>query len=111
MRLCSLAVAVVFNAAPVDAQGYGVGLRSCAEFAKDYSLVGERAEDVYFTWAQGFMSGLNLDAVANRRPYRLINGNDMATQKIQIRSYCEAHPLVQYVAAVVDLYSRLPPAP
>ena len=68
-------------------------------------------EDIYFTWAQGFMSGLNLDAVANRRPYRFINGNDMLAQKIEICSYCDAHPLAQYVAAVVDLYNRLPPAP
>src|SRR5438309_1041020 len=94
----------------VVAQGYGLGMRSCGEFAHAYASNPAVAEDIYFTWAQGFMSALNLDAVANRRPYRVINGNDMATHKIEIRSYCDAHPLVAYSSAVFALYSRLPAA-
>jgi hypothetical protein len=109
LRLYGLATLLItVNGSEVAAQGYGVGMRSCGEFARAYAANPAVAEDVYFTWAQGFMSGLNLDAVENRRPYRVINGNDMASQKIEIRSYCDAHPLATYSQSVFALYSSLP---
>ncbi len=90
------------------ANGYGLGIDSCAVFAKKYTANPEVAESVYFTWAQGFMSGLNFVATANGSVYRVITGSDMTTQKADIRSYCEAHPLTQYVGAVIDLYQSFP---
>ncbi len=48
---------------------------SCGEFTKAYASNPGLVEDAYFTWAQGFMSGLNLEAVASGRPYRVINGD------------------------------------
>jgi hypothetical protein len=51
------------------------------------------------------MSGLNLAALANKIPYKDINGNDMESHKIYIRTCCDAHPLAPYYGAVVDLYN------
>ena len=95
---------------PAIAQGYGVGIRSCAEFAKLYTSDPSTAEDIYFTWAQGFMSGLNLASAANTGMYRSIEGTPagMVAQKLRVRSYCDAHPLAQYLSAIMDLYNNLP---
>jgi len=89
-------------------EGFGVGMRTCADFARDYVANTTAAEDVYFTWAQGFMSALNLTASANQGVYRLIDGTAMPTYKTQIRSFCDEHPLAPYVAAVIDLMKSLP---
>jgi hypothetical protein len=100
---------IISNAA--NAQGYGLGVQSCAEFAQ--SLHGHQtiAGDLYFTWAQGFLSGLNLFSVRSTGAYRYIQGSEseMVAQKIRIRLYCGAHPQAQYAAAVMDLYASLPP--
>lgn len=90
-------------------QGYGLGVHSCAEFAKSYAANPVVTEDLYFTWAQGFMSGLNLSLVSNTGSFRYIDGNDMASHKLRIRSFCATHPLAPYVGAVMDLLNSLPP--
>jgi len=111
-RLLLAFVTIIPNVVRADeaGQGYGVGMHSCAEFAKSYMANPTAAEDIYFTWAQGFMSGLNLSDAASGRAYKAINGGDMATQKAYIRSYCDVHPLAQYVGAIVQLYTTLPNA-
>ena len=83
-------------------------MHSCAEFAKSYAANPTVTEELYFTWAQGVMSGLNLSSASDTGTYRYIEGNDMVSHKIRIRSYCEAHPLTQYVGAVLDLLKSLP---
>ena len=93
----------------VDAgQGYGPGMRSCGEFAKEYAANPTVAEGLFFAWAQGFMSALNLSLVSSTGAYRRFDSNEMVAYKIHIRSYCDAHPLTQYVGAVMDLYKSLP---
>src|SRR5208282_6818979 len=90
------------------APGYGVGMHSCAEFAQAYAADPTTAEDLYFSWAQGFMSGVNLAYVTSTGSYRYINGNEMLSQKSFIRSYCDAHPQAQYSLAVMDLLNSFP---
>jgi hypothetical protein len=103
-------IAVAFNIPAAAAQGYGLGVHSCAEFAKLYAGNPKVAEDLYFTWAQGFISGLNLSSTAGTGVYRDVEGTyaQMAAQKIRIRSYCDEHPLSQYLSAILDLYNSLP---
>ena len=81
------------------------------EFAKLYTSNPSMAEDIYFTWAQGFMTGLNMASAANTGVYRSIEGTraGMVAQKVRVRSYCDIHPLAQYLSAVLDLYNSLPP--
>ena len=94
-----------------EGQGYGLGMHSCAEFADAYKAQPAFTEDLYFTWAQGFMSGLNLASIAGKLQFRVLNGVSMESQKTQIRSYCEEHPQGQYASAVIALYNDLPGAP
>ncbi len=98
----------VAMAQPPAGEGYGVGMRSCANFAKDYAANTGAAEDVYFTWAQGFMSALNLTTSADHGVYRYIDGAAMDAYKTQIRSFCDEHPLAPYVAAVMEVMKSLP---
>lgn len=114
MRLyLSFLVLIAVMGRPVTAaetgQGYGLGMHSCAEFARAYAANPTVTEDLYFTWAQGFMSGMNLMAIAMRLPFRNIDGNGMAIHKSRIRSYCDAHPLAPYAAAVSTVYESFPP--
>jgi hypothetical protein len=61
----TVVVLIAMSGAAVAAgqmNGYGDGMDSCAVFAQEYAANPDAAENVYFTWAQGFMSGLNLEA-------------------------------------------------
>src|SRR5258706_16471380 len=110
IALCAIAVAILLSpSGQAIGQGYDLGMRSCGEFAKAYAANPAIAEDLYFTWAQGFISSLNLNSVPNTHVYRDINGDDIQAHKAHIRAYCDAHPLAQYVAAVLDLYGTFPP--
>ena len=91
-------------------QGFGPGMQSCGEFSRLYSTNPTVAEDLFFTWAQGFMSALNLSFVSTRGAYRLIDPDGVASYKLRLRTYCDANPPSQYVQAVMDLYNSLPPA-
>jgi len=107
-------LAVVSTGATADepqGQGYGLGMKSCAEFAKEYRAQPALTESLFFAWAEGFMSGLNLVATANSLPARRLASIDMGSAEIQIRGYCDAHPLSQYVGAVVTIYNSLPGLP
>jgi hypothetical protein len=106
--LCS---SIVASAAELQGQGYGLGMKSCAQFAGDYKAEPTVAEDLYFAWAEGFMSGLNLSATANNLRARHLADIDMESAKLQIRSYCDGHPLAQYVSAVLTIYTGLPDLP
>ena len=44
---------------------HGVGVTSCAEFARLYQGSPEYTELVFFSWGQGYMSGLNISAMGH----------------------------------------------
>jgi hypothetical protein len=105
-----IVLVVSFGAQAADVgQGYGVGMKTCAQFAKDYAANPTSTEDLYFLWAEGFMSATNLAFTANTGSYYDLSSGDMASFKLHIRSYCNAHPLTQYAMAVMDLVTSLPP--
>jgi hypothetical protein len=91
-----------------EGQGYGLGMRSCAQFAGDYQAQPTVAENTYYVWAEGFMSGLNLESTVARLPNRNLASIDMQAAQVEIRSYCNAHPLAPYYGAVVEIYNKLP---
>jgi hypothetical protein len=87
----------------------GMGADSCGNFASQYRLSASVAETSYFAWAQGYMSGLNtMISAAGKTAPRDLNGLAVANQEARIRSYCDQHPLGNYVDAVMDLYGALP---
>lgn len=101
--------AVTANSAIAGGPQYGLGIKSCAEFARLYAVNPEPTETLYFAWAEGFMSGINAEALSEHLAARDIEGGDetAAQYKLIIRSYCNAHPLASYSAAVIDLYGTL----
>jgi hypothetical protein len=74
---------------------------SCAQFA-DAVRRGGYSELLYYTWAQGFLSARS-EAPEHHEP--LINLAVMSTdeQRRLLRSYCNEHPLAQYIDAVLNL--------
>jgi hypothetical protein len=104
-------VPAVASADEPEGQGYGLGLKSCAQFASEYKAQPTIAEGLYFAWAEGFLSGLNLAAVGFNLPARSLASVDVASAKVEIRSYCDAHPLAPYYGAVVTIYNKLPRLP
>jgi hypothetical protein len=88
-------------------QTAGVGADLCAEFAKAYAENPKGAEDLYWSWAMGMMSGMNLASVANSNVFRdLIADQDIMRRAIRI--FCTTHPLTTYSGAILDLYVSLP---
>jgi hypothetical protein len=82
----------------------GPGTVSCDEFGKAYHRSTEN-ETLFFSWALGFMSGLNTELLPNRSTD--LNGLAMATQKEAIRTYCNDHPRAPYFEAVFSLFNRM----
>jgi hypothetical protein len=96
-------------AQPVDQGGsYGLGIRSCAEFAKFYAQSPSNTEDAFFSWAQGFISGLNLSSEAATNTARRIEGS-IPSQRTFVRDYCDSHPLQPYYMAALALYKTFAP--
>jgi len=108
-----LAIVFIFLFSPRAGFAYpvhGVGTSSCAEFAKMYQGDPEISERVFFSWAQGFMSGLNLGAKANNKQMRDLAGI-VDDQKRALRAYCANNPLKSYMDAVIGYYAQLPVSP
>jgi hypothetical protein len=84
----------------------GAGTYTCAEFAQQYKESPQFVETLYFSWAQGFMTGQNLGARI-RRDF----GGDIETQKGILRKCCADNPIKSYGEAVVDLYATRKPLP
>jgi hypothetical protein len=87
---------------------WGVGAKTCGIFASNYLINPKLADDLYHSWAQGFMSGLNYakaEATGDRRDLLAMSTDN---QMARIKKYCNAHPLADYVNAIMDLYKDLP---
>ncbi len=118
MRTIIIALAMVMAASVANAQertqhvvmGFGVST-TCGAFAAQYRTAPEEAESRYFTWAQAFMSGLNMRFDLDKNvtsSSRDLNAWSLEEEKEHIRIYCNDHLLESYILAVLDLYSSLP---
>lgn len=83
----------------------GPGVRSCAQFAQHYLADPEHAEEVYFTWVQGFLTGFHVSAMdRGDRPYDLTPpGRDTQWQKKFVRDHCAEHPTASLFEATQAL--------
>jgi hypothetical protein len=62
---------------------------------------------MFYSWAQGYMSGINMSVLASQRPARELSG-EMNDQKRALRNYCADNPLRNYMDGVLDFYAKLP---
>jgi hypothetical protein len=106
-----LATATISSACHADAIMSGAGAFTCGKFASEYAKNPEQVEGLYFAWAQGFMSGLNLDLAAGvvngKKEFRDLEG-PIENQKSRMRIYCNAHPLAPFTEAIFDLIKSQP---
>ena len=77
---------------------------SCADVAAALQQHPED-ENLCFSWAQGFMSGLNTDLL--KRGETDLNGLPLDAQKQFIRSYCHDHSRAPYFEAVFKLFDKM----
>jgi hypothetical protein len=109
LRRIALAIFLFLHFTSVYSQTYparGAGTFTCAEFAQQFKESPETIENLYFAWAQGFMTGQNFGEKIKRDL-----GGDIETQKEFLRTFCNNNPRKSYGEAVVDLYAsrkRLP---
>jgi len=87
----------------------GAGTQSCAVFGQTYQRNPQVAEQVFFSWAQGFMSATNYSLSAANRQQIALNpdGASIDIQEAFIRDYCAGHPLDDYTMAVLKLMEQL----
>ena len=83
----------------------GPGITWCADFAKACAGDPANAKNLFFSWALGFMSGLNTELLQHGETD--LKELPQETQKKFLRSYCEAHPRASYLEAVFNLYNRM----
>lgn len=98
-------------AADEPKMGMGVGGQTCGEFADAYRRDPHIAETIYFTWAQGFMSGQNVLVVLATGKTVDLSAVSLTELEARIRDYCDAHPLAVYYFAVENVYRSLPSPP
>ena len=111
-RLPSLALALIAIASDVKAQGFdmvGPGTRSCADFLSDIKTL-KGADDAYFFWAQGFMSGSNSELRIANKPRRQLNSPQMPAEAQQqmLLHFCQQNPKERFLFAVGSLFRNLP---
>jgi hypothetical protein len=86
----------------------GGGNFSCSEFAEKYRHDPLYTDTLFFYWAQGYMSGLNMFLVATKNPIHDLNAWPINTQLQIIRTFCNERPLAMFMESVQNLYDKLP---
>ena len=82
----------------------GAGGFSCGKLIA-VKIEGERFDQLYFFWAQGFLSGMNFQYL--RTEEFATNLSDHDAHRIWLENYCEENPLDTYALAVRKLWREL----
>ena len=82
----------------------GVGNFSCGKFIANMEL-DKIFHDLYFFWAQGFLSGLNFKYFLNQESATDLADHDAL--QLWLENYCDENPLDQYSAAAMQLWHEL----
>jgi hypothetical protein len=86
----------------------GGGNFSCSEFAEKYRHDPLYTDTLFFYWAQGYMSGLNMVLIATKNQIHDLNAWPINTQLQIVRTFCNERPLAMFMEAVQNLYDKLP---
>ena len=113
MRQAMLAVLffliVDYAQAADEAAVSGIGAAKCSAFATAFKESPTLSEGVYFTWAQGYMSGMNTGLLMVKHSFRNLTERSEAEQKNHLRAYCDKWPERPFVDAVLNLYGTMLP--
>jgi hypothetical protein len=84
----------------------GAGTHNCAQFSDD-SKTSDMVARSYFSWAQGFMSGINaISTVANQAP-RDLKAAEVQDHLKKISDYCDQNSDKPYLFAALVVYLDL----
>ena len=113
-RIALAAAAVVFlicfpQTARSEMAFRGVGGTTCGQFAEYYRTDPADAETLFYSWAQGFMSGMNVNFLFPEGESTDLGDSryGIDTQKGHLRLYCDQHPLAFYSQAVFNLWDTM----
>lgn len=99
------------QAAPAKEPVYkwGLGVRSCTQFAQDYKSNPELWETLYYVWAEGYMTGFEMARSSFLKEDTDLNpyNRDEKWRRESLRYYCSDHPLAPYSEAVANLVLEL----
>ena len=84
----------------------GMGTASCVEFLQQVRENPDM-ENIYFTWAQGLMSGWNTRGLADNHKILYLALITPDQQQAQVREFCETYPDGSYLGAVYELIKTL----
>jgi hypothetical protein len=85
----------------------GAGLQLCSKFLESYKIDKASTSTVYFDWAEGYMSGLNVARLNDQAG--AFQSMPIEQQQENIRTFCEANPGEKYFKAVIHLYATIYP--
>ncbi len=88
-------------------QSEGPGASTCAQFAESYRTDPIMTENMYFSWAEGMMSGMNTVMGIQKRVTVIFSVKSIEEQKAYLRNFCDAHPLVDFDVAVFSLFGTM----
>jgi hypothetical protein len=98
-----LAAAAPAVASAEPAAGQGLGTYTCGEAAQ--AIRHDRQLDLlYFSWAQGWMTGWNVAQMNANQPTADLNSRSLEDQRDFVKAYCALHPSGLYMDAVHQLY-------
>jgi hypothetical protein len=107
MRLLFMLLAGVLLGSPAAAAEQfavmGPGAGTCTEFNKFRRLDARRAEDFFFNWTQGYLSGWNSAQIDAKRPYRDLKSVSVDEQQAFLRRFCDKNPDSPYLEGVLLL--------
>jgi hypothetical protein len=123
--MSSLIVASLLTATPVFAAEQqqqsvlpgaltGPGTHECSDYLESRPISAQgpvTLDDLFLSWARGFMSGLNLMRLVSGLNSKQLSSTPAADQIERMRAYCVAHPNELYMVAVHDLFDSLPELP
>lgn len=111
MNRIYVATVLILLSYPAAAEQFaiqGLGATTCVNFVDMYRLDHTASMDLYHSWAQGFMSATNLEALHEKHPFRDLSSLPIKEQEDFLRKYCDAHPLADIMSAVSELYKQFP---
>lgn len=89
----------------------GFGTVTCAEITRLQPADKTPTGAAVMSWAQGFLSGMNINQLAHNEPMRDLGVLTTEDQLGFLLNYCDKHQLHQFAQAVFSLYGGLPQIP
>jgi hypothetical protein len=108
----SLWLAVVWTIAGVSplqaaTAARGIGLGSCADYARLRQSDAKTADMLFLSWAEGFETGFNMSRISAGQHTVDLGVMPDAAQSAFLRNYCAQHPEQPYEGAAVSLIKTI----